>query len=320
MTAGAFPRWTRPAGPRPGAGRAGLIVLVVLAAAPGWLAIPGCAGGDQAPADPSATVIAGVGDLEVTRRELDAYLMEALGGEENARAAEPEVKSRLLDQLLDEELLVKAAEEQGLEVTDEEARTFLPDGGADAGRVRKVLLQRKYKDQVILSGVKVSDEEIRAFFDANRDRFRSPARAVLRKVLLDSGSEARNVRAELQKEPHRFEEIAETRSLAPDGGRPQAYEEEALPETLRAAVAKLSEGELSQVVEDPQGYFILRLERRQSASDPPLEQVRDQIELHLLQEKSQARYREFVGRLRDKTRVRIQLDKLDFPYAKRVRS
>lgn len=283
----------------------------------GILAGAGCGRAADAPVDPNATVIARVGDRSVTIGEFSAYLAENLGGPADAEEAEPAVKSRLLDQFLDEELLVAAAVRKGLEVSDEEMKRVGGGSPGDRERYRRALLQRKYKREVILEGVSVTDEEVRAYFGRNIREFRRPAGVVIRKVLLDTAHEARSVRAELAAHGDQFEEIAATRSLSPDGGRPQALEEEALPEKIREAVEKLQPGELSPVVEDAMGFYILRLEERQPASAAPLEQVHDQIELKLLQAKSQQRYRESVEALRAGTRVEIMMDKLGFEYARR---
>ena len=263
-------------------------------------------------------MVAEVGSRAVTRSDLNGYLEQALGGPVEAVAAAPEVKSRLLDQLLDEELLLAEAAARGVTVSDDEVKEQLPGQASEMERNRRVLLLRKLKKEIILAGVSVSPEEVQKHFDENIAELRRPAVAVLRKVLLDTVEEARAVREELEKRPAEFEEIAATRSLAPDGGQPQAYEEEILPESLRQAVAGLKEGELSQVVEDPQGFFILKLESRQPERAPVLEEIRGEIELKLLQDRSQQRYREYVDALRRRTSVEIFPDQLGFSYRPRT--
>jgi len=273
-----------------------------------------CSMGEPEPSDPASVAIAKVGERTVSKADFEAYLLDAMGDLEEARAADSVLKSRLLDQLIDEEMLVAAAAEQGITVTEEEARRQVPGQTGPVERLKRSLLQKRFKEDVILGGMEVSDEEIEQYFTDHIDEFRRPASAVLRMVLLDTGSEARSVRAELARDPERFSEIAETRSLAPDGGRPQALVEETLPEAIRAAVAGLQEGELSQVVEDPQGFFIIRLEQRRPEHVPDPEEVRDQIALTLMREKSEQRYTEYLEGLRRRTKVEIIQSNLDFPY------
>jgi parvulin-like peptidyl-prolyl isomerase len=278
-------------------------------------------GSGAVPADPAAKEIARVGDHGVTRGQFDAWLAVTMGGAAETVAATADLKSRLLDQYLDEELLVTAARERGLTVTPEELGKLTAAAGASSGgeaeTLARSLLQKKFKEQVILKEVSVGPDEVRAYFEQHLEEYRRPARVVLRQILIDTETEAKRIRDDLARRPGRFEEIAGTRSLAPDGGKPTALDEAILPETIRGAVASMKEGELSPVVKDPQGFFILKLEERQPARAPSLEAAREPIELKLLQARSQKKYREFVAALREKIKVRINEDALDFPYVRR---
>ena len=283
----------------------------------GLLLACGGGGAGNAPADPAARVIATVGKQSFTRGAFDSWLAVTLGGAAESAAAGPDVKSRLLDQYLDEELLVAAAAEQGITVSDGEIGQLAPETAGDKEASKRLLLQKKYKEQVILKDVVVSKDEVRAWFDAHLTEYKRPARVVIRQILVDSEKEAKRIRAEVAAHPEKFEEIATTQSLAPDAGKPTALEETILPEATRAAVAALSQGELSNVVKDSQGFVILKLEDRQPEQAPSFEEAKDQIELSLLQERSQSKYRESIGRLRGKIKVHIIEDALAFQYVRK---
>lgn len=290
-----------------------VLVPLVISAACGTAGAP--------PHEPGADVIAHVGKRLVRRGEFDAFLAAALGGPNEVATAGAELKSRLLDQYLDDELLVAAALDAGLKVSDEEVKEFQPSGtDADEASIKRILLARRFKQTVILNGVTVSEDQVRAYFERHLNEYRQPARVVLRQMLLDNPGAAKEIRTELAKNPEKFEEIAETRSLAPDGGKPYPLEEALLPETLQKAVARLKEGELSEVVQDPQGFFILKLEERQPEQAPSFEEARQRIELKLLQDRSETKYGEFVAGLREKTKVTIDQEKLGFPYMKKTQS
>jgi len=284
------------------------------------LSLAACGEREGAGSPPDSRVIATVSGRPVTQESFDSYVAETMGGHEEAGSLDAEVKSRLLDQFLDEEVLVGAALEEGVSVSEEEVGRFLPGNAGNRQRLRRVLLQKKYKEQVILKNLNVSDEEILEHFRAHEATFRRPARAVLSKVLLDSAHEARNVRADLARDPDDFEEISQTRSLSPDGGRAQEYEEAALPDSLREVVASMREGELSEVVEDPMGFFILRLEERLPEQGVSIEEVRDQIELSLLREKGERRFNQSLADLRQGARIQIRKESLDFTYVSRSSS
>ena len=294
--------------------QAGLLAVAVSAC--------GTAGADKtAGSGPGTEPVAHVGQRAVTRQDFDAFLASTLGGPDEVAAAGAELKSRLLDQYLDDELLVSAALDKGVTVSADEVKGFEPKlDGAGEESIRRILLTRKFKQTVILEGVTVSDDEVKAWFEQHLNEYHQPARVVLRQVLVDNAADARKIRAELQAHPDKFEEIAETRSMAPDGGKPYSLDEELLPETLRNAVDRLHEGELSEVVQDPQGQFLLKLEQRQPEKALTLDEARQRIELKLLQDRSQKRYAEYVAGLRDRTKIAIHLDKLGFAYMKKSQS
>lgn len=282
------------------------ILLILLA-----LSASGCGAG--APAKPE-DVIAVVGGRDVSRGAFDKYLISALGDASGVAGAEPEVLSRLLDQFLEEEMLVGEALNAGIVVTDDQIEHFMRNQAGDPDRVRVVLLGKRYKEEVILRDIEVTDEEIAAYFRGNMTTFRRPSRVVLGKILLDDAEAARLIHEEVVSHPADFEMIAEAKSLSPDGGRAQAYEEETLPDSIRQILTTLQKGEISPVVEDPQGFFIVRLQDRRPEQTPALDEVRDEIELKLLQEKSEQMYKDAVRDLRARTTIEIKEDRLSFPY------
>jgi parvulin-like peptidyl-prolyl isomerase len=287
-----------------------LLILLVLSAS-------GCRSGDAAAARAPEVVVAVVGGRDLTRGAFERYLYSALGDAAGVEGAGPEVLSRLLDQFLEEEMLVGEALKAGIVVTDDQVQHFTRQQAGEPDRVRAVLLAKRYKEEVILKDIEVTEDEIAGYFRDRMAEFRRPSRVVLGKILLDEASEARLVYADVVSRPADFEIIAEERSLSPDGGRAQAYEEETLPDSIRQMVATMKEGEISPIVEDPQGFFILRLEDRRPEQAPALQEVRDEIELKLLQEKSELMYRDAVRDLRTRTTIEIKEDRLRFPYQKR---
>ena len=74
---------------------------------------------------------------------------------------------------------------------------------------------------------------------------------------------------------------------------------------------------MSPVVEDPMGFFILKLVERRPERVADLEEVRDQIELRLLQEKGEQKFHESLADLRRGADIEIVRDSLDFEYVSR---
>lgn len=282
----------------------------------------------------SAEVVATIAGKPVARADFDAFVATVMVGGEGEEGGGPpsaELLSRLLDQFLDEELVVREAVKRGITVTEREVTdamrylqtageaktaTTSSDQGSARERMRRSILGRKFREQV-LQGITVSDEEIASHYEAHRDEFHQAARVVLRQILLDDENEARKVHAELLKDPTKFQEFAEQKSLAPDGGRPKAYEESELPPEILEATRKVAEGGLSEIVARDQASRIFLVEKREPERVVGVDEARDGIRVALLQEKGRTAYEEFMKGLRRDASLVVQEENLGFAYKKR---
>jgi parvulin-like peptidyl-prolyl isomerase len=279
-------------------------------------------------------VIATIAGKPVARADFDAYVATVITGDEGEEGGGPpsaELLSRLFDQFLDEELIVREAVKKGITVTEREVTDALrhlqtageattstasSDQAPARERMRRAILGRKFREQV-LQGIAVSDEEIAGYYDAHRDEFHQAARLVLRQILLDDEGEARKVRAELLKDPSKFQEVAEQKSQAPDGGRPRAYEESELPPEVLEATKQVAEGGLSEIVAREQASRIFLVEKREPERLVGVDEARDGIRVALLQEKGRVAYEEFMKGLRRDASLVVKEENLGFAYKKR---
>lgn len=277
-------------------------------------------------------VIARIAGEPVTQEDFDRYVEETLLDDAAAGGEKPadQLLSRLLDRYLDEELIIREAQRQGLQATEEEiaeATQFRSHGaGATAGvegaeerarnAARRAVLLRKFREEVVLSGVEVSDEEIAAYYDTHRDKFRQSSQLILRQILLDDEDQARKLREELWKDPNKFEAAAEELSLAPDGGRPTAYHSANLPPEILEAVEAVGEGEISRVAKSPGGFRIFLVEKREAAREVTREEAAGRIGVLLMQEKSRQATEEMLAALRSEAGLVILEQNLRFTYDK----
>ncbi len=121
------------------------------------------------------------------------------------------------------------------------------------------------------------DRKMRDYYDKHREEFvKTPSQAVFRMIFFDAfgtsetvRSEkealARRVRAQLDAAPDRFVELARTYSDAEASIRGEElgpYDPSNLNPVLAEALETLEPGEISPVIENPKGFFLLRLDRR----------------------------------------------------------
>ncbi len=143
-----------------------------------------CACGGRREADP---VVAEVGGAPVRLSVLERYLAQNVPEGADAEPATPEeesqMKSRLLDDLLDEERLAAEAERRGISVRPDELAAYLrdtapaegpspspapPPGPGRESDARRELLAQKLRESVAAASEPVTSEEADAYLQANR--------------------------------------------------------------------------------------------------------------------------------------------------------
>ncbi len=186
-----------------------------------------------------------------------------------------------------EEYLKKARTQK---LSQEEIATFF-NAHKEAYRVPE---QRTARLWTFSYDVAVSDKEKEQYYNQHRREFiEKPEELVIQKILLKTTPqtlvEKRKQAQELMKQakdnPTLFEDLAKKYSDAPEKGAPVAVAQKQLDPALVQAVASLSKGDISPVIDTPQGFVIVKLIERRAASYKPLEKVKGDIEKKLKKEK-----------------------------------
>lgn len=305
--------------------------LHVLATAAGlvWILLPGCS---EEPEDP---VLLDIGDRRVARSQFEDYIQESML--DQAPFARAELKVELLEQFIEEQLLLRAAEEEGIKVAPEElamltaGADFLenqdlggsgeesPPNSTSSRDLEAHLQVRKLIDEKVLKEVHVGDEEVADHFEENRAYYKRPEAADISQILVETEEEANQILEQLQAGPARFEELAGEHSVGPEAaqaGRLGAFRRGELPASFENEVFALKKGRLSAVVKTDFGYHIFRLNDIRPARDLTLDEVRDAIRVELLREKSDEAMAFYLEALKERFPVRIYTEELDFPYSR----
>lgn len=231
-----------------------------------------------------------------------------------------ELKREALDRLIEQELLWQEARRRKRVATDAEVKAAVrrfeaqfPDerrrrlalerGGftdeSYRGWVRQQLSIAWLVERDIAPTIRVGAAEVRADYQATLHRYTRPAEARARQVLArlpaGAGDEARAVaRARLEavlaqaRAGADFAALARSHSDDPSaasGGDLGWFGRGQLPVSLDEAAFSLAPGQVSDVLESPEGLHLLRLEERRAETVTPLEEARPGIEERLLQER-----------------------------------
>ena len=205
---------------------------------------------------------------------------------------EEEARRGILEAFLEERALVIEARRRG----------HLPAG---AGAVDEPGAVARLLAEAVPSG-EAGEDEIAAFYSTHTAELAVPETVALRQIVVGTLNEARDVKRRLARDPKAFETIARSQSKGEEagaGGYMGSFERGQLPVEIEAAAFALPEGATSQPVETGLGYHVLRVESRQPARAPTLEEARERIRGRLARDKRAEAERAFVAGILARAKV-----------------
>lgn len=239
-----------------------------------------------------------------------------------ARFNAPEQRRAMLQAWVDAELLAAEAQSQGF------------DREPSVRRAITMQLARRLEQQVreAVTQPTVSDQEVRAYYDAHRAEYETPAQVRASQIVVATRAQADRTLAELRAQPEgdalfrqRVRELSidntsrategDVGFFGPEGG--SGVE----PEVARAATAIAQQGQYADVVASAHGginrgpaFHIVRLTARREALHRTLDDESRRIRSRLLRDKyeaaQEAAVRALVDRLRTQTPVQIDQEAL----------
>lgn len=215
-----------------------------------------------------------------------------------------EGKKELLDSMIVREIILEQAKKDGVDKSKEVADR-LED-------LRKRLIVETYLKKKVEQEAKVSDDEMKKFYEQNKDRFKSGEQVRASHILVKTEQEAKDVLAQL-KSGGSFEELAKKYSKdnsASKGGDLGWFSKGAMVPEFDKAVFGLKEGELSGIVKTQFGYHIIKLTGKRPAGVRPFDEVKDQIKANLLPAKQQEIFQKMKEDLKKGAKISIKEDAL----------
>lgn len=250
-----------------------------------------------------------------------------------SQAEQDQLRSRLFDEFVQRQLIVREALKKNIVPTEDEIRKAIEEqhkqtsgeGGAGnqptlEGAERRAemlndLLTLKYYTSEVLQDVRVTEEEVANYYNQNRAQYERQNGFYVREIRVPEEADARRIRQTAVAKPNDFNVLAKENSKAPTAinGGLMFYETQQLPPVLEQAITPLKAGEISNVVKSNYGYHIFKLEKR--AEPLALDQVREDIKKELLRTKNQARINEFNQRAQATATLKIYHERLGFSYS-----
>lgn len=249
-------------------------------------------------------VVATVGRTKITNSELQARL-GTFPPQYSEALKSPENKARILDQMIDEQVLLEAAKKAGY-AKNKEFREQIENA-------EKQLLMNFIVRDKIDKDLKVTPEEVRAYFNNNPAQFSETEQRRLRHVLVGSRAEAEDVLGQLRRGAN-FADVARAKSkdaTAQAGGELGWVQKgQLVPEFESAAFKIKGKGQLSDVVQTQFGYHVILLEDINVRPKLAFEQVSEQIRQLLANEKKRAKTAEVLASLKKEIKVSKKVENI----------
>jgi peptidyl-prolyl cis-trans isomerase C len=214
-------------------------------------------------------------------------------------------RKRYLDEMIVEMLFYEEAVRLGID-KDKEVKEILNEAR------KKIIIAKLIKNEVEDKSA-VSEEDIKRFYEENKDKFKTPPMWRASHILVATEPEARTIQDELAKGAS-FEELAKTRSTDPTAvrlGDIGFFRQGQLVPEFEAACLKLEVGQTSDIVHTQFGYHIIRLTDKKEPQLQSFEEARRAIESELKKGKRSVLFDDLVQRLKKKYGVEIKEDVIE---------
>jgi foldase protein PrsA len=306
------------------------LAVLVLAAVLVALALVGCGAKNVATVNGQGIPLA---DLSQQFAAVKANYPTMFPAGASGAAQEAEFKKRLLDNMIDQALVSQEAGKMGITVKDadinkqfaEIRKQFKTDADYKAALKKFATTEAKLKDQIrqqlllqaitakLAKNVKVTDAQIKAYYDKNKAQYLQTAAKRVAHILV--ATKDAKLGADILKQIQGgadFSAMAKKYSI--DTASAQQGGDLGWPTTpyvpqFQAAVDKLTKvGQLSPLTKSPYGYHIIKLEAVRAAKQKTLAEVSATIKAQLVQQQLAVAYQKFVAGLRKKYAKQITID------------
>ena len=237
----------------------------------------------------------------ITQNDLDQELNK-YPPQARSRFDTPQGKEEILNRLIEQRLMSKAAQAQGLD-KDKEFLQRIED-------MRQRLLIDALRRKITTGEAQISDPDLEKYYKDNEKQYHTPEMVRVRNLQVKTDAEARKLLQTLKLKKDKIEnlitkfsqdEVTKSRGgdtgFFPRGSRDQAFED--------AAFKMKKADELSGVIKTAQGYNIIQLIEKRAEVVRPLDQVKEEIKRRINFDKQREAFNTFLNQEKEKAKVQI---------------
>lgn len=258
----------------------------------------------------SAQTLVSVNGQAITQQDVDTELMNATQGRFNQVPAQKqaEFRQQVLQQLIGKELIFGDAIKSGILKSKE----YKEEYKKLEERMKKELAIQVWQKK-LLDGLKISQKELKKYYDENKPEFNEKESVHARHILVKSEEEAKAIIAELKslsgdKLKNKFIELAKEKSTGPSGpkgGDLGYFAPGQMVPAFNDKVFSMQEGTVTlEPVKTQFGYHVIYLEDKKSATVRKFDEVKAFIEQRLKMEKFKTVMKEKMDALQKDAKIK----------------
>ncbi|MEX2194064.1 MAG: peptidyl-prolyl cis-trans isomerase [Thermoleophilaceae bacterium] len=244
---------------------------------------------------------------------------------DQCKAEYDSLKEQVMQFLVSAEWILQEAGDRGIEVTDAEVmqqfedqkeqsfpddeayKEFLEVSGQTEQdllfRVRLDVISNKVRQEVLEGKSEVSNDDVRAYYEENKERFAQPERRDLAVVLTRNKSQADSAHERLE-DGESFREVAADVSIdeatKSQGGKLPGVAQGQQEEAFDQAIFSAERGELTGPVETQFGWYVFEVTKVTEAEQQTVQEAAETIRNLLRAEREQKALDDFIEDFREK--------------------
>jgi len=258
----------------------------------------------------TANTLVTVNGTPITQQEVDAELMNATQGRFNQVPAEKQAQFRqqVLQQLIGKELVYGDAKKTGILKSNDYKVEYKK---LEARMKKELAVQVWQKKQ--LDGIKISEKELKEYYDKNLGEFNEKEAVHARHILVKTEAEAKSIINELKslsgaKLKSQFEALAKAKSTGPSGpkgGDLGYFAQGQMVPAFNDKVFSMKEGTITlSPVKTQFGFHVIYLEDKKTAATRAFAEVKSFIEQRLKMEKFKSVMKSKMDALQKKATIK----------------
>ena len=258
----------------------------------------------------SAKTLVTVNGKAITQQDVDTELMNATQGRFNQVPADRQAafRQQVLQQLIGKELIYDDAKKSGIINSKE----YKSEYKKLEQRMKKELAIQVWQKK-LLDSIKISDKELREYYNKNKEEFNEKESVHARHILVKTEDEAKKIIAQLkslsgEKLKQKFIELAKKESTGPSGpkgGDLGYFSKGQMVPAFNDKVFSMKKGQITlKPVKTQFGYHVIYVEDKKPSMTRSFDEVKAFIEQRLKMEKFKAVMKKKMDELQKKAAIK----------------